>query len=86
MPWLDRSPQTKVVIVDLDDLIVGVIVDEVFDVFLLDPAKVSSIPTAIHSVKDEYLQGATVYREKMLGLLDLAQILTQGDLVVDEAV
>ncbi|MEA5467961.1 chemotaxis protein CheW [Spirulina sp. 06S082] len=86
LPWSKQSSQTKVVIVDLESLVIGMIIDEVFDVLLLDPAKISSIPTAIHSVKDEYLQGATTYREKMLGLLDLAKILTSGGLIVDEAI
>jgi purine-binding chemotaxis protein CheW len=86
LPWIERSSQTKVVIVDVDGLIAGVIVDEVFDVLLLDPVKISPVPTAIHAIKDEYLQGATVYQEKMLGLLDIAKILTRGDLVVDEVI
>ncbi|MGK7924711.1 MAG: chemotaxis protein CheW [Spirulina sp.] len=91
LPLIERSLQTKVVIVDVEGLVTGVIVDEVFDVLLLDPAEVSPVPTAIHApkdehIKDEYLQGATVYQEKMLGLLELAKILTRGGLVVEETI
>ncbi|WP_204103084.1 MULTISPECIES: chemotaxis protein CheW [Spirulina sp. CCY15215] len=86
LPWSKQSSQTKVVIVDVEGLVIGMIVNEVFDVLLLDPAKISPIPTAIHSVKNEYLQGATTYGEKMLGLLNLAKILTSGGLIVDEAI
>lgn len=86
LPWSKKSSQIKVVIVDVEDLVIGLIVDEVFDVLLLDPEKIAPIPTAIHSVKEEYLQGATIYREKMLGLLNLAKILMSGGLVVEEAI
>lgn len=86
LPWIERSLETKVVIVNIDGLIAGVVVEEVFDVLLLDPAEVSSVPTAIHAIDDEYLQGATVYQETMLGLLNLTKIFTQGGLVVDEAI
>ncbi|MEM9538133.1 MAG: chemotaxis protein CheW, partial [Cyanobacteria bacterium P01_E01_bin.42] len=37
LPWIERSLPIKVVIVEIDDLIAGVVVDEVFDVLLLDP-------------------------------------------------
>ncbi|MBP0017638.1 MAG: chemotaxis protein CheW [Cyanobacteria bacterium SBLK] len=86
LPWIERSLPTQVVIVDIDGLIAGVVVDEVFDVLLLDPAEISSVPTAIQAIDDEYLQGATIYQEKMLGLLNLTKIVTQGGLVVDEAI
>lgn len=84
MPILGRENISKVTIVRVDDTMAGVTVDEVFDVMYLHPSEISSVPTAVHSINDEYLRGTAPYREKMMSFLDLAKIFKKGDLVVNE--
>mgnify|MGYP006283706969 CR=1 FL=1 len=75
----------KAVVMRLDQLVAGVVVDEVFDVVYVHPKEISSIPTAIHSAENEYLKGVAKHEGSMMSLLDLPKLLTQGELVVNQA-
>jgi len=82
----DRKTIGKAMVIALDDLIAGVIVDEVFDVVYLDPEEIAPVPTTVCAISNEYLQGTAPYLNKMMGLLDISKILSRGELVVDEEV
>ena len=84
MPVVDGTPTAKVMVVPLGDALVGVLVDQVFDVFTLDPCALTTIPSAIKSINDTYLKGTVAWYGKMLALLDLQKILTNGGLTVDD--
>lgn len=74
----------KVVVIQINSMRVGVLVDEVFDVLNLQSAKIRAVPTAVQSLSEEYLQGTAPYKERMLSILDLSKIFTQGTLIVNE--
>jgi len=80
----DRVP-LRAVVVSTNDFVVGVVVDEVFDVIYLSKSQIKPIPTAVHVVDEEYLRGTVNYEEKMMGLLDLKKILSHSELRVNEA-
>jgi purine-binding chemotaxis protein CheW len=84
MPVAEAVPTAKVIVMPLGDALVGVLVDEVFDVFDLDPAALTAVPSAIKSSNDTYLKGTVSCYGKMLAILDLQKILTTGGLTVDE--
>ncbi|MCT7981961.1 chemotaxis protein CheW [Laspinema sp. A4] len=75
---------SKVMVVHIDQLVAGIAIQEVCDVMYLHPSKIAPVPAAIHAANDEYLRGTAPYREKMMSLLDLPKILTQGELEVNE--
>lgn len=77
--------QQKAVIVRVEQIVAGLIVDEVFDVVYVRPSDISGIPTAIHSAENEYLRGVTAYQDRMMSILDLPKLLTHGELEVDQA-
>lgn len=86
---LETSPVkkgAKAVIINVDDIVAGLPVDDVFDVMYLNPKDMTSVPIAADSRSDEYLRGTTPYSEKMMSVLDLPKLLTKGGLVVDEEV
>jgi purine-binding chemotaxis protein CheW len=74
----------RAVVVQVEDMVVGIAVDEVFDVTPVDPTKISPMPTAIRASSDEYLQGTILYEATALTILDIRKLLSQGKLVVDE--
>jgi purine-binding chemotaxis protein CheW len=74
------------VVIDVENIVAGIKVEDLVDVMFLHTSEITSVPTAIHSVNDEYLQGAAPYRGKMMSILDIPKILLSGDLIVDEAV
>jgi purine-binding chemotaxis protein CheW len=84
MPVLEGAPTAKVMVVPLGDALVGVLVDQVFDVFSLDPSALTTLPSATRSINDTYLKGTVSWAGKMLAILDLPKILTNGGLAVDD--
>jgi purine-binding chemotaxis protein CheW len=81
------TENAKAIVVNMEGIVAGLIVKQVCDVMFLNPADITSVPTAIHSINDEYLQGATNYNNgKMMSILNLPKIFLKGGLMVDEAV
>jgi len=84
------SAASKIMIVEVDDLVAGVMVNEVWDVVYLQPSRITTGPLGARSINPEHwadhLKGMAAYREKMVSILDLAKILTGGDMVVNEEV
>ncbi|MBS4099526.1 MAG: chemotaxis protein CheW [Sulfuricella sp.] len=81
-----QGTAAQVVVAQADSLRVGVPVAEVFDVIYLHPADIAPAPAASDKVNDEYCKGVAHYGEKMVSIIDLHKILTQGGLeVVEEA-
>ncbi len=80
------SNTAKAVVIQVDRVVAGLPVDEVFDVMYLRTSDVKPVPAAIHSSSDEFIRGTAAYLEKMLSILDLTKILTKGELVVNEEV
>ena len=71
-------------VVPLGDALVGVLVDQVFDVFDLDPLTLTTVPSAIRSTNNIYLKGTVAYDDKMLAIIDLPKILANGGLTVND--
>lgn len=84
MPFGGKRAPGKGVVVQIDDLCAGVMADEVLEVIYLQPTNIIPVPEAVQSLNEEFLKGTAPYGGKMLSILDLPKILTQGDLVVNE--
>ena len=78
------SRQPKAVIVRLDDLVAGIVVDAVFDVVYVRPSDIAATPTALHSATNEYIRGITHDHNQMMSIVDLPKLMTHGELVVDQ--
>ena len=76
----------KAIVVRINELSVGIAVDDIFDVAYVDPGQISAIPVAIHSVHDEYLQGVSAYQEKMMSIINLPKVVMADSLVVNEEI
>ena len=82
------STRNKALIFKVDDLIAGIMVDEVLDVMYLNPLDIKSIPSAINNSQadNEYLLGTAIYREKMMSIIDFHKIIAYKGLIVEEEV
>jgi purine-binding chemotaxis protein CheW len=80
------SATSKIMVIEVDDLVAGVVVNEVWDVVYLQPGRITIGPLGARSIDAEHLKGIAAYREKMVSILELGKILTDGDLVVNEEV
>ena len=83
-----KTKKNKALIFEVNDLVAGIMVDEVFDVMYLNPLDIKSIPTTINHFKahNEYLLGTAIYQEKMMSIINFQKIITYKGLIVEEEV
>ena len=86
MPVLEAASTAKVMVVSLGESLVGILVEQIFDVLDFDPCTLAAVPSAIKSINDTYLKGTVSCYGKMLAVLDLPKILIDGGLTVNEEV
>ena len=86
MPLATTINGAKAIVINVEDLVAGFPVDEVFDVMYLHPSAVVSLPVAVNSHNEAYLRGTVAYEGNMLTILDLPKLLTNKSLVVNEEV
>ncbi|MEG4216876.1 chemotaxis protein CheW [Microcoleus sp. Pol14C6] len=77
---------SKAIIVEVADLVAGIVVEEILDIIYLNVSEIAAVPAALHSANREYLRGTAIYGEKMMAILNLQKLLTKGGVVVDEEV
>lgn len=77
---------SQAVVVRLEQRIVGIVVDAIFDVAYLHPAQLQPAPISIHSIIDSYLQGVAPYQNQMMSIVNLSKLLSSDLLIINEEV
>ncbi|MEN8198972.1 MAG: chemotaxis protein CheW [Thermodesulfobacteriota bacterium] len=86
MPISGLKDSGKIVVTERDNLLVGVLVKRVLDVFFAADSEFKRVPTAVREKNGEYVKGEIYYDGKMVTVLDIATLLEQQELIVDEEV
>jgi len=76
----------QAIIVNIEGIIVGIIIDSIETIFMLNPQELIDASNRETEINKHYLQGVIPYQEKILSLIDLTEIVLGGNLLVDEAV
>ena len=73
---------SRIIIISIEDLKVGMIVDSADDVIDVDTDTISDPPEIVGGVKAKYLRGvARVGDDRLLILLNLKEVLNKGELI-----
>lgn len=84
---VEYNHETVVVILNLKSRIVGVVVDGVSDVLILQASQVSAAPNFGTTFSTEYLTGIGTIDERMLILVDIEKLMTSEEMqLVEQAV
>jgi len=76
MPEVERDKATRIIVVDVDGITVGMIVDSVMEVFRLNDVEIEAAPSMINSdIDSSFIQGIAIKDERMIILLDLNRVL-----------
>ena len=78
-----RQQLTKAVVVEVDGIIAGIAVEEVFDVVDFRPEAIQPVPAATNDRTAAYLKGMTNYQNHLLSVVDLPQLLATGAMTVE---
>lgn len=81
-PEAEYTDNSRIIIVAVQDLEVGLIVDSANDVIDIDEDLIDDPPEIVGGIKAKYLQGiAKVSADRLLILLNLSEVLTKSELV-----
>lgn len=81
----NTQKSAKAVVINVDDIVVGIAVEEVFDVIDFPSTAIKPIPLAVEGNMAEYLQGMTTYLDRPLNIIDLPKLIAQDVLTVELA-
>ena len=73
----------KAVVIEIEDITAGIVVQEVYDVVDFRPEEVKPVPVATDSQTTAYLKGMVDYLQQPLKVIDLAKLITQGSMKVE---
>lgn len=87
LPQANYDVQTVVVILNIASRVVGVVVDGVSDVLMLQPGQISDAPQFGSSAfSTEYLTGIGTVDERMLILVDIEKLMTSEEMELVESI
>lgn len=75
---------SEAVVVQLDDIVAGLPVDRVLEMVYLNSADMTPLSGNLSDISEQYIRGTAFFQEKILKVLDLSKIFTQGRLAVNE--
>jgi len=79
---VERTRETRVLIVRHDDEPHGIVVDRVLEVISLAPEDTESTPGGIGSTRADFIRGLGRHRRRLIIILDLATVLAERDFLL----
>lgn len=76
----DITDNTRVLIVSVDQVQIGLIVDSATDVLDIDPSSIDPSPEIIGDIDVTFVKGVAKLKERLLILLDLARVLNFNEI------
>ncbi len=83
LPAAPVSVGSPAVVVQLDDLVAGLPVERVLEMASLNSTDITPL-SGTADLSEQYIRGTALFQEKILRVLDLPKLFTQGELVVNE--
>ncbi|SDJ01441.1 chemotaxis protein CheW [Salimicrobium halophilum] len=81
----ENGDHTRVIIVAIEQMSVGLVVDHANDVLDLNESQVEPPPEVVGNVEAEYIQGVAKVGKRLLVLLSLEKVLSKEELLKLEA-
>ncbi len=79
MGYSEVTPETRSVVVEVEGKTVGIIVDEVSEVMRIPADNIEPPPTVMGGIASEYITGVGKIDNRLLILLDMDRILSEGE-------
>jgi purine-binding chemotaxis protein CheW len=72
----DHDKHTRIIVIDISDMIVGFVVDSVSEVLRIPSSTVEPPPPVVAGMESEYISGVGKLADRLLILLDLDRLLS----------
>ncbi|SMP76787.1 purine-binding chemotaxis protein CheW [Desulfonatronum zhilinae] len=75
----DHDKNTRIIVLEINAVIIGFVVDSVSEVLRIPANTVEPPPTIISGIESEYISGVGKLADRLLILLDLDRLLSKGE-------
>lgn len=79
LPIKDKDKHTRIIVIEINDMTVGFIVDSVSEVLRISKDTVEAPPPVVAGVESEYIKGVGKLNDRLLILLDLDKLLSKQE-------
>jgi len=79
LPEAERTDESRIIIVEVEEYMVGLIVDSVREVLSLPDQQIQEAPSQVAGGKTDLIKGVGKVEDRMLIILDLDRILTSEE-------
>jgi len=79
MATQDHDKHTRIIVIEINKVIVGFVVDSVSEVLRIPSSTVEPPPPIISGIESEYISGVGKLADRLLILLDLDRLLSKGE-------
>lgn len=79
MATQDHDKHTRIIVIEISNVIVGFVVDSVSEVLRIPSSTVEPPPAIISGIESEYISGVGKLSDRLLILLDLDRLLSKGE-------
>jgi len=83
---VDLTKDPRIIIVQLEDLKIGLLVDEAKEVIDIEEGLIEEPPKMVGQVKKEYIQGVARLGERLIILMDMNNVLLESEVEQIKAV
>jgi len=80
----ESTPLHVIIIVQIDQQLIGLLADRVLDIVSFDPAKIKPVPKVAQSEHLEFLSGIVTIESAMIALIDLDNLLNEPITIAEE--
>lgn len=81
MNSIENTEETCIIVVDLDEMLMGILVDKVSEVLDIDKGEIDETPDFGISVNTEFILGMGKAKDKVIMLLDIQKVLTSSEII-----
>jgi len=82
LPVVENDENTVVIVLNLNDRVVGIVVDGVVDVLSLEPEQVKPTPDVASVLSSRYLLGLGVIDSRMIILVNIEKLLSREEMAL----
>ncbi len=80
MPIKEADSNTRIIVLEISDLLVGFVVDSVSEVLRIQKNTVEPTPPVVAGIEADYISGVGKLQDRLLILLDLNKLLSLDDI------
>ena len=73
----EATPLHVIIIVQIENQLVGLLADRVSDIISIDTAKIKSVPKVAQSARLDFLSGIVTVEDSMIALIELSNLISQ---------